>query len=328
MAQSAAKDPYKVLGVSKKSSESEIKSAFRQLAKQHHPDRAGSDERAKKRAQEKFAEITQAYEILGDAQTKAKFDRGEIDNSGKERAPHMDYSDFGGNPFGRSSPFGSRKARPGGGFGGGMNPEDIIREMFGGGAASGGASHKSSSRAHDPFVNVKPSKRSQEPSKATLNVTLDQILADEKVDVSLADGRRVSVNIPTGTQSGETIRLKGQGEIDPTGHRSDLHLTVNIQCGKDWRVEGDNILGNFDVPLATAVRGGKVQIQTPKGVVALKIPAWSDGGKTFRMREKGMPVKGKSITNGDMIVTMRITLPTDKPMALETLLDRMDEQSK
>lgn len=314
-----AQDPYRVLGVAKSADAASIKSAFRKLAKQHHPDTAGADEKAKARAQAKFSEVNQAYEILGDSEKRAKFDRGEIDADGTERAGFGGFGGFGGggsrDPFGQGGPFSSRGPNMGnGGMGGGMGAEEILRQMFTGGGAAGG--QRKSSRQ----------KPAAAETRARVTLAISDLLGSEKVSVDIGGGRKLAVAIPAGTRDGDTIRLRGQGHPDAYGQKGDLLLEIVLRAEKDWSVRGNDLLGTFNAPLDIAVNGGKARAKTPRGTLALTVAPWTNGGKTFRLKGKGLPAKkGSGAASGDMILTMNVSLPEDKPDALATLLKRLAE---
>ncbi|MCB1385908.1 MAG: J domain-containing protein [Nitratireductor sp.] len=325
------KDPYRILGVQKGASEAEIKKAYRKLAKQWHPDHNTSDPKAK----EKFAEIGQAYDIVGDKEKRGKFDRGEIDGEGKER-----FAGFGGaggaDPFGPGGPFAGMRGRAGGnpfghggagGTGGFSGAEDILSEMFGqafgGGQASGrgfhpGAGHSGMGGAGMGGAGMggagmggagfQQPRRPHKPADVKLKapVTLDDLLRG-KVAVVLSDGSRIAASIPPGATDGQTIRLKGKA---PGG--GDALVTLVFKPDADFRVEGSDLRGEVRLPLATAVTGGTVSARMPEGKVSLRIPAWTNSGKVFRIPGRGLPKKGGGM--GDLKLTAVITLP-DEPDA-------------
>jgi DnaJ-class molecular chaperone len=289
------RDPYEVLGVGKTASEAEIKSAFRKLAKRHHPDQNAKDPKAK----ERFAEINAAYEIVGDKEKRQKFDRGEIGADGKPR--FQGFEGFEG--------FGQRGAgRPGGGTrfrwstsGGGdaFSAEDIIGDIFGNfsGFGRGGAA----------------------PGAATAAVTLEQFARGEKARVDLPTGRTVEVAIPPGTRPGKIIRLKGQGRANPAGGEAgDALITVEFVAHPRFRVEGDTIRADLDVTLDQAVLGGKVRVDTLEGPVTMNIPPHSSGGRTLRLKAKGLPKVAGG--RGDLLLTLRIVLPDSGDPELDALM--------
>lgn len=300
-------DPYQILGVPKSADEKQIKSAFRKLAKKYHPDQNKDNPGAKA----KFAEVSSAYEIIGDKKKRAQFDRGEIDGEGKER-----FQGFGGgDPFGGGggggNPFG------GGGMGG---AEDILSQMFGGmgGGRMGG----------DPFGGRGPQQHSRHASppkgddrKIALTVHLKD-LATGKAPVRLDKDRTVNVTIPPEATDGQIVRLKGQGVEGPAG-RGDVLITLSISDHPDFRREGSNLRVHVPVDLETAVLGGKIRVPTLGGAVALTIPEWSSSGSVFRVRGKGLPKKSGG--NGDIFAVLSVQLP-DEPDA--KLIELMKKQVK
>ncbi|MGL4488272.1 MAG: DnaJ C-terminal domain-containing protein [Rhizobiaceae bacterium] len=282
------RDPYTVLGVPKGASETEIKSAYRKLAKKHHPDQNPNDPKAK----ERFAEANQAYEILGDAKKKRQFDGGEIDGDGK---PKFTGFPGGGDPFGgfrgagRQGGFDPRQQH---GFGG---AEDILKEMFGGAGAQRGRSPQAQDLTFD------------------LPVTLEDAHAAAKVDARLPDGRMLAVSLPKGVEDGQQVRLKGQGH-QTMGGRSDAIATVRLRSHAKFRLEGRDLHVDLNIQLKDAVLGIKSPVETLTGKLALTIPQWSSSDKVLRLKGKGMSKKDGSA--GDLLVHVRIMLPEEPDSAL------------
>lgn len=303
------RDPYSVLGVDKTSDEKQVKSAFRKLAKKYHPDRNKDNPKA----QDKFSEVNSAYEIIGDKEKKAQFDRGEIDAEGKPKFAGFD--GFGGGRPGRGQQgFGGGQQ----GFGGQQEfngAEDILSQIFGGG---GGGS---------PFggqfqQGAQQGRRPQRPqpvrdTKVFARVTLEE-LALGKAQVSIGPNRAVSVSIPAGTIDGQVIRLKGQGDKAPNGQAGDALITVSTRPHADFKRQGDDLRIDLPVGLDDAVLGAKVRVPTLTGAVSLNIPAWSNSENAFRIPGKGMPKKEGG--SGDILVFPRITLPKEKSEELIQLM--------
>src|SRR5712691_6093060 len=192
------RDPYEVLGVAKTASATDIKKAYRRLAKKYHPDQNPTDPRAK----ERFAEVNQAYEVVGEKETRAKFDRGEIGSDGKPRFQGFEGFPGGLNPGDMA---GARTFRwsgsgPGGAAAGGFSADDILSEILGGFGRRGPGERQS-----------RPAAARGEEATATVAVTLEQLAKRAKVRVDLPTGRTVEIALPPGTRSGQVIRLKGQG---------------------------------------------------------------------------------------------------------------------
>jgi DnaJ-class molecular chaperone len=315
------RDPYAVLGVAKTASASEIKSAFRKLAKKYHPDANKDDPKT----QERFSEISRAYEIVGDETKRKQFDRGEIDAEGRET-----FQGFaGGNPHTAYDGFAARGGTGGFQFRGGEGAtEDILSELFGS-AFGGGAKRASGPFGAGPFTNAGggAGKRAGatpprgKDIEANLAVGVEDILGDRKAPLTLPDGRTIAVKIPEGVVDGQVIRLKGQGIAGPTGHRGDILAKVRIKAGEGMRIDGANIYADVEVPLETAVFGGKISLATPDGKkVALTIPAWTSSGQTLRLKGKGLP-RAKS-GHGDLLAVLQIQLPDEKREALEALFKK------
>jgi DnaJ-class molecular chaperone len=314
------RDPYEVLGVARSASAGEVKKAFRRLAKKHHPDQNKNDPKA----QAKFAEVNTAYEILGDEKKRAEFDRGEIDAEGKPRHPAFDGSPggfrrSGGGPgqpehfefhFGGGNPFG-RGGRPGTTN---IDPSDFLADLFGGFGA-GGAAARSQGRTQAP-------PRGSD-SAATVEVSLVDAVKGGRVVVSLPSGKRLEVAIPAGIEEGQQIRLKGQGEPSLLGGQAgDAIVTVHIGKHPQLRADGRDLRLDLPITLYDAVLGGKVEAPTLDGHVELTIPRHSNGGRTLRLRGKGLPAGGGKPA-GDLLISLRIVLPEDADAELESLAQRL-----
>ncbi|SHJ88216.1 DnaJ domain-containing protein [Bradyrhizobium lablabi] len=306
------RDPYEVLGVPRGASAAAIKSAYRKLAKKHHPDANKNDPKSAAR----FAELNSANEIIGDEDKRKQFDRGEIDAEGKPRFQGFSGSGFpGGDPRGRAGAggFETHTFRSGGNFGGG-NFEDILNSMFGGAAARGARPGGGTTFEFDPGgialdldVNV------------TMSVSLEEAVKGGEKRVRLPNGKELNVKIPAGVAAGQQIRLKGQGESGP-GHRTgDLLITVNIAPHPFFKVDGSDLRIDLPITLYEAVLGGKVRVPTLTGAVELSIPKNTSSGRTFRLKGKGLPKSGGA---GDLFVTTRIMLPDGNDAELETLMQK------
>src|SRR5438067_1167407 len=304
------RDPYEVLGVPRGASAAAIKSAYRKLAKKHHPDANKNDPKSAAR----FAELNTANEILGDEQKRKQFDRGEIDAEGKPR-----FQGFpGGDPRARrGGGFETHTFRTGGGAGGfgGGGFEDILNSMFAGAAArgaepgAGGAfEFETGGIALDLDVNV------------AMTVSLEESVKGVEKRVRLPTGKELNVKIPPGVTAGQQIRLKGQGETAP-GHRpGDLLITVNIAPHPFFKVDGSDLRLDLPITLYEAVLGGKVRVPTLGSAVELSIPKNTSSGRNFRLKGKGLP-KANGGT-GDLFVTTRIMLPDGNDAELETLMQK------
>jgi DnaJ-class molecular chaperone len=310
------RDPYEVLGVPRGASAAAIKSAYRKLAKKHHPDANKNDPKSAAR----FSELNSAHEILGDEAKRKQFDRGEIDAEGKPR-----FQGFpGGDPRTRGGPggfethtFRSGGAGPGGFGGGGF--EDILNSMFGGAAArgarpGGGTTFEfdAGGLALDLDVSV------------SMTVSLEEAVQGVEKRVRLPTGKELNVKIPPGVVAGQQIRLKGQGESAP-GHRpGDLLITVSIAPHPYFKVDGSDLRVDLPITLYEAVLGGKVRVPTVGSAVDLSIPKNTSSGRTFRLKGKGLPKP--TGTAGDLFVTTRIMLPNGNDAQLEALMQKWRDE--
>jgi len=310
------RDPYEVLGVKKSASAAEIKSAFRKLAKKHHPDANKNDPKAAAR----FAELNSANEIVGDEAKRKQYDAGEIDAEGKPR--FQGFAGAGAGPGGFQRGFSrdgfetfSFRTGPGGpgGGGGAGGFEDILRGMFGGAGPRGGARSFEFDAADVGGADLDLS--------ATLAISLEDAVNGGEKLVRLPTGKELKVKIPAGIASGQTIRLKGQGQEVP-GHRpGDALITVTFAPHPLFKIDGNDLRAEIPVTLYEAVLGAKVRVPTLSGAVELSIPKNSSSGRTFRLKGKGLPTKGKAAA-GDLFVTTKIVLPDGNEAELEALMEK------
>jgi DnaJ-class molecular chaperone len=301
------RDPYEVLGVPRGASAAAIKSAYRKLAKKHHPDANKNDPKS----QTRFAELNSANEILGDEARRKQFDRGEIDADGKPR-----FQGFpGGDPRGRgASPggFETHTFRSGGGPGGG-GFEDILNSMFG--AAGRGARPGPGGTFEFDTGGI----GLDLDLSVAMTVSLEEAVNGVEKRVRLPSGKELNVKIPAGVVAGQQIRLKGQGETAP-GHRpGDLLITVSIAPHAFFKVDGSDLRVDLPITLYEAVLGGKVRVPTLGNAVELSIPKNTSSGRTFRLKGKGLPKPGGA---GDLFVTTRIMLPDGNDSELEALMQK------
>ncbi len=292
------RNPYDVLGVPRSASEADIKKAFRKLAKAYHPDRNKDDPKAK----DKFAEVNAAYEILGDAQKRGQFDRGEIDAEGKPR--FQGFEGFGAGRGGaRAEDFGGGFNFHGGGrrgargFGADTGGDDFFSQLFGEAFRSAGEGMRQS--------RGRPQKG--EDVSATLTVTLEEVAREAKKRVRLPTGRDVDVVIPKGVADGQVIRLRGLGQGAPGVDPGDALLTIQIAPHERFTPEGSNLRLRLPVEIEEAILGGSVRVPTLTGAVEMTIPPMTNSGRTFRLRGKGLPTKAGG--HGDLLVSTEIRLP-------------------
>ncbi len=309
------RDPYDVLGVQKTASAAEIKAGFRKLAKKLHPDANKTDPKAATR----FAEINAAYEIVGDEDKRKAFDRGEIDAEGKPRFQGFEGFGAGGGRAGQGregfsnfnwSQDGARQSAGPSGFGG---FEDILKDVFGG-TPRGGAR-----RPRQPFQfdTEDPAASSGGDVNVAITVSLADVAHGATKRVRLPTGKEMDVKIPAGLGDGKQIRLKGQGLTGP-GFAGDALITVHIAKHPYFEVDGRDLRLDLPVTLYEAVLGGKVRVPTLDGAVELALPAGTNGGRTFRLKGKGLP-DGAGHT-GDLLATVRLVLPERSDAELQALM--------
>ena len=280
------RDYYEVLGVPRTATAEEIKRAYRQLARKHHPDLQVASERA--RASERFKEINEANEVLSDPDKRAKYDalganwKGGMDFTPPPdtgRGPSVttewegfgDFSDFFGSIFGRP---------PGGRAGAGRAGGD-----------------RAGVRMPIPGNDV----------EGELPLTLDDVLHGGQRRITV-DGRSLDVTIPRGIRDGATLRLAGQGGPGVNGGPAgDVYLRVRLLPHPRYRVVGDDL--EMDLPLWPwqAVLGAEVRVDTPDGPVTLTVPPGTQSGQRLRLRGRGLPRDG---ARGDLYAVVRVVVPT------------------
>jgi DnaJ-class molecular chaperone len=303
------RDPYEVLGVPRGASAAAIKSAYRKLAKKHHPDNNKSDPRAA----ERFSEINSANEIIGDEDKRKQFDRGEIDAEGK---PRFQGFPGGGGPRGRAGGpggFETHTFRSGGAGPGAGGFEDILNSMFGGAARGqrpgGGSAFEFDTGGIGLDLDL----------SVAMTVSLEESVKGAEKRVRLPTGKELNVRIPAGVTAGQQIRLKGQGET-AQGHRpGDLLITVSIAPHPFFKVDGSDLRLDLPITLYEAVLGAKIRVPTLGSAVEFPIPKNTSSGRTFRLKGKGLPKAGGT---GDLFVTTRIILPDGNDAELEALMQK------
>ncbi len=289
------RDPYDVLGVTRKASAEEIKQAYRKLAKKLHPDLNPGN----KKAEQSFKEVSAAYDLLSDSQKKARFDRGEIDASGAERAPEQ--------PFYKTyaeADQGARYRR----FEGEDSPfaDDLFADLFG-----AGTRQRFRARGLDvPY---------------SLEVDFLEAANGAKKRVTLAEGKTLDVTVPPGTEDGRTLRLKGQGQPGlGGGPAGDAFIEIRVRPHPFFRREGRDIHVELPVSLGEAVLGGTVNLPTVDGKVSLKIPPGSNSGTVLRLRGKGV-ASPATRQRGDQLVTLRVVLPDQPDAELKEFIERWSQ---
>jgi len=287
----ATRDPYDVLGVDRTASEYAIRAAYRALAKKHHPDLNPGDATA----EAQFKDVQSAYDILGDADKRAKFDRGEIDASGQERPPRQYYRDFadGGDRGARHYTF-----RQGGAPEDFEDLGDFFANVFGDRAQPGGPIPGGTVRYQ-------------------MDVGFLEAVNGAKKRVTMPDGKVLDISIPLGAVDGQVLRLRGKGQPGVHGGPpGDALITISVAPHRLFRREGKDLYLDLPITLGEAVQGAKVDVPTPTGSVTLTIPPGSNTGQKLRLRGKGIPDR-RGDGAGDLYATLQVMLPNtvDKDLA-------------
>jgi DnaJ-class molecular chaperone len=280
-----AVDPYTVLGVKRNASQDDIQKAYRRLAKKFHPDLNPGN----KQAEEQFKEVSAAYDLLGDTDKRASYDRGEIDASGKERPQQRFYRDFaeGGSPYASDAGFADFAA------------DDILSQFF-------GREGRTNIRMRGSDVHYR------------LELDFLDAINGGKRQITLPDGSILDVNIPPGASDGQVLRLRGKGRPGMGGGRpGDALVEIEVRPHRIFTRKGDDIHVDLPISLSEAVLGGKVRVPTPTGPVTMTLPKWSNTGTVLRLKGKGVPrIDGK----GDEFVTLKVMLPEKPDPELETFV--------
>lgn len=289
--------------MSPSASDAEIRSAFRKLAKQYHPDRNPDD----KKAEEKFKEISAAFDIIGDSDRRKKYDRGEIDDDGRERA----------HPFSQWTQRDHARAGMGGAYGAGAQ---------GGGPGGGPGAGASFDDLGDIFSDLFGGRRGGRPQRGRdvryrLEVDFLDAATGAKKRVTMPDGRTLDIAIPAGLEDGQSLRLRGQGERGPGG-AGDVYVDVKVRPHEIFQRKGDDIHIEAPITLKEAVLGGKITVPTIAGDVSVGIPKNSSSGAMLRLRGRGMPksTSGGKSTAGDQYVRLKIVLPEGGDEELEAFV--------
>ncbi|KKC41514.1 hypothetical protein WH87_00605 [Devosia epidermidihirudinis] len=297
------RDPYTVLGVPRSASEKDIKSAYRKLAKKHHPDQNPDDPTA----HGKFAEANNAYELLNDAEKRGQYDRGEIDADGQPK--------FGGfNP-------GAQRGGRAGGAGAGFSAEDILKEFMSGfgGQPRGGAGRGPTGGAQwDPFAGAAGgagggARMKGEDIVVNATASLEEAHKAASISVRMPSGKVLAVKLPEKLEEGQQIRLKGQGSPG-MGESGDALVTVRFAKSKQFRRDGADLRTDVPIALYEAVLGTKIRVPTLDGSVELNLPPGVDTAKSLRLKGKGL------YGDGDLYVNLKVVLPPGGDPDLESLM--------
>jgi DnaJ-class molecular chaperone len=301
----AARNPYEVLGVKADAADSEIRTTYRKLAKQFHPDLNPGN----KTAEARFKEIGGAYGIVGDKEKRARFDKGEIDASGAERPqnPYGDYRHYA------EADAGERYR--GSGFRGGENmaPEDM-EELFSFFGSRAGRNNGRGGNGGRKF------KLRGEDRHYLLRVDFLDAINGAQKRLDLPEGKSLDVRIPAGLRDGQILRLGGQGGAGVGGPPGDALIEVHVEPHPLFRREGDDIHLELPLTIGEALLGAKVAVPTADGNVTMAIPANSNSGRVLRLKGKGAPKPGLKGERGDEYVTLKVMLPEEPEPELAAFL--------
>jgi DnaJ-class molecular chaperone len=302
-------DPYQILGVSKSATPEEMKAAYRKLAKKLHPDLNPG----KKEIEQKFKEVTAAYDLLSDPAKRSKFDRGELDGMGNERAG---FNRGGADPFSsagfRGNSYGAGGARCGGAGAGGADQfggfsEDLFADLFGAGRRRGaGAQDRPRTKGADLTY--------------TMTVGFIEACMGSKQRVTLSSGKTVDVNIPPGAEEGSKLRLRGQGQ-GSLGDTGDAIVEISIAPHAYFTRKDRDVYLDAPVSLAEALLGANIKVPTLDGTVAVRVPSGANSGTLMRLKGKGIPAHGSRLV-GDLFVRLRVMLPDPPDKALTDLVEK------
>ncbi len=293
-------DPYEVLGVPRDASQDDIRKAYRKAAKETHPDlNPGKPE-----AERRFKDITAAYDIVGDADKRKRYDAGEIDETGAERQPERHYyREYAEDPnmrYTRRGPFASGDGEADDTF-----DYDIFADLFRNRGGAGGGFRM-------PPQDV----------RYTLEIDfLDAINGTHKV-VSMPDGKTLDIKIPPGIGEGQALRLKGQGRPGSDGTSGDAYVTISIRPHAGFTRDGDNILSTLPVSLGEALNGASIRAETVDGPVNVTVPKMSRNGAKLRLRGKGVPKKAGG--RGDHLIEIEIVPPEGADEALAEFMGQWE----
>jgi DnaJ-class molecular chaperone len=287
-----AEDLYSTHGVPKTASAEDITKAYRKLAKKLHPDLNPGD----KAAEEKFKKVTAAYDILGDAEKRGRYDRGEIDASGQETPQQRYYREYAGGEDGA-------RYRSTAGFEDIGAFSDLFGDLFGerGGMRGGRGGARFSMRGSD--------------SQYRLDVDFLDAVNGTKTRITLPDGGTLDVTIPPGVTDGQALRLRGKGNPGiGEGEPGDALIEIHVRPNPVFKREGNDIVVEVPITFDEAVLGGKIEVPTIGGRVFATVPPGSNTGQTLRLKGRGIKTKGSA---GDQLVKLSVVLP-----------DRIDDDLK
>ena len=283
------RDPYEILGVARTASADDLQRAYRKLAKKLHPDlNPGNAE-----AEEKFKEIAGAYDLVGDAEKRKRFDNGEIDAAGAERPRQNYYRDYASSE--QDHPYADNS-----GFTDFMDADDGFAELL-----RRSARAQANRRGHD--------------LEFRLPIEFVESIAGANKRLTLPDGSTLDVAIPPGITEGQVLRLRGKGAPGSgRGGSGDALIEVEIRPDSSFTRQGDDIYLELPVTLTEAVLGARIKVPTPTGAVSMAVPKGSNTGAILRLKGKGAPKHAGG--HGDQLVKLKVMLPKEPNPELEAFV--------
>ena len=311
------KDYYKVLGVDKSASADEIKKAYRKLAMKYHPDQNAGD----KSSEEKFKEINEAYQVLGDDEQRTRYDQlgssyAQWQQTGGRN--NFNWNDWFTNQSGAQHPRGAQNMHVEMGdfedvFGGGFS--DFFNMIFG-----------DSARQQNPY-RTQAGRRASKPRTFEQPVQISFLEAFQGGERMVQmDGRRLRVKIPPGAKTGTKVRMANAGPATANGGRSDLYLVIDVAEDKRFERKNHDLYTETNIDLFTAVLGGQADVTTPDGKVVLTIPPGTQPGQSFRLAGRGMPKLRKKEESGHLYVRVKVQIPKDLSPEQQKLFEQLRHQ--
>jgi len=318
------KDYYEILGVPRNASDKEIRQAFRRLARQYHPDVNPGN----KEAEERFKEISEAYEVLSDPEKRKMYDQfgarwreyQAAQQAGQATGQGFDWSDFvrgQGGPRYEYRTFSEEDLRD---LFGEEHPfSDFFETLFGGGRARAGTRQR-----------ARPGQDLEQEVQVTLREAYTGTTRLLEIQLPNGQTRRIEAKIPPGVNTGTRVRMAGQGMPGAGGGPpGDLYLVVRVLPDPAFEREGDDLKTTMHVPLSTMLLGGEVRVRTPDGrTLALRIPERTQDGRVFRLRGQGMPRPNNPHQRGDLLVEAHVRLPERLTPRQRELLEELARLSE
>ncbi len=319
------KDYYQILGVPKGSSDSDLKRAYRRLAKQYHPDVNKGD----KVAEERFKEISEAYSVLSDAEKRKQYDmfgsgafQGGFDPS--QASQGFRWQDRGGAPGGNTWYYSNQGP---GGFDGAGDLGDLFGELFNMGGFQKQTKRGRPRTRQDP----RTMKRNGGDTYTTVDVDFEEAIRGARKKMSLQRGEqidKITVKIPAGVDNGSKVRISGKGHPGENGGKAgDLYLNVRVKPHKTFWREGNDILVEVPISIYEAILGGKIDVPTLDGSALMTVPKGTISGQKFRMRGKGAPILGKKGKSGDQYAIVTIVPPKEMDAETKKIFKELSEKA-